>query len=228
MPPKIKICGLTTLDDTVAALNAGADYLGFNFYAKSPRRISVETCAELVKAAISHNPAVVTVGIFVTHSPAEIAAILEATGLHLAQLHGDHQLADAALLRGRAFMAVRDSRGVDFDALAAFSPGRPAFLLDANAPGHYGGTGQTADWATARPLAARYPLFLAGGLTPTNVAAALRAVQPWGVDVASGVEASPGQKDVGKLRAFVDAVKVERGAREIVGNKGTDGRKRHA
>lgn len=225
MPPKIKICGLTTLPDTLAALDAGADYLGFNFYAKSPRCLSAENCAELVRAATSHNPAVVTVGIFVTHSPNEIAAILGATGLHLAQLHGDHQLADAAALRSRAFMAVRDPRNVDFDALAAFGPGRPAFLLDANAPGHYGGTGQTADWAAARPLAARYPLFLAGGLTPDNVGAAIRQVQPWGVDVASGVESAPGRKDVLKMRAFVTAVKAEQ---EIVGNKGTKGHIRHA
>src|SRR5690606_35214970 len=109
--------------------------------------------------------------------------------------------------QGRAFVAVRDPRGADFEALAAFSGGAPAFLLDANAPGQFGGTGQTADWEAARPLAARWPLFLAGGLTPANVAEAIRAVGPWGVDVASGVEAAPGKKDPARMRAFVAAVR---------------------
>src|SRR5688572_43576 len=187
----IKICGLTTREDTVAAIDAGADYLGFNFYAKSPRCIAAATCAALVAAAVERKPDVVTVGIFVNHAPAEVAAILDATGLHLAQLHGDERAEDLGPLRGRAFMAVRDAANADFNALAAFSPGKPAFLLDANMHGSYGGTGHTADWTVAAPIAARYPLFLAGGLNPGNVAEAIRQVQPWGVDVASGVERAP-------------------------------------
>jgi phosphoribosylanthranilate isomerase len=205
----IKICGLTNLTDTLAALDLGADYLGFNFYPPSPRCITVEACAALVSAALDHSPGVMTVGIFVNQAPAGVAATLDATGLHLAQLHGDERPEDLAPLWGRAFKAVRDPHGVDFDAQAAFSPGRPAFLLDANAPGSYGGSGQTADWAAAAPLAARYPLFLAGGLTPANVGEAIRQVRPWGVDVASGVEAAPGRKDPGKMRAFVAAVREQ-------------------
>jgi phosphoribosylanthranilate isomerase len=92
--------------------------------------------------------------------------------------------------------------------LAAISPGQPAFLVDAHVPGAYGGTGQTADWERARLLAARYPIFLAGGLTPANVAAAVAAVQPWGVDTASGVESAPGQKDHAKIHAFVTAARA--------------------
>lgn len=214
----IKICGLTSLADTLAAVEAGADYLGFNFYAPSPRCLTPEACARLVSAVSNHGARVTTVGIFVNQTPAEVAALMDATGLHLAQLHGDERPADLAPLWGRAFKAVRDPRAVDFDALTQFSPGQPAFLLDANAPNAYGGTGQTADWAAARPLAARYPIFLAGGLTPANVAAAIAQVQPWGVDVASGVEAAPGRKDHDKMRAFVAAAKKE----ENGGNEGND------
>ena len=213
----IKICGLTNLDDALAAVDAGADYLGFNFYAKSPRCVTRAACAEMVAALRARGVRVKTVGIFVEQTPAEVAAILAETGLDLAQLHGDHQLADVGPLQGRAFMAVRDPGRADFAALAALSGGEPAFLLDANAPGAYGGTGQTADWNAARPIAACYPLFLAGGLTPSNVADAIRTVQPWGVDVASGVEAAPGRKDEDKLREFVAAV------RSVQGNKGTEG-----
>lgn len=208
---RIKICGLTTLEDTRAAIAAGADYLGFNFYAMSPRCITVEACAALVAAALEQKPDVVTVGIFVNHAPAEVAGILDATRLHLAQLHGDERAADWGSLRGRAFVAVRDPQGRDLGALAVFGPGEPAFLLDANTPGSYGGTGQTADWTAAAPIAARYPIFLAGGLTPSNVAEAIRQVRPWGVDVASGVEAAPGRKDVGKMRAFVSAARPAQG-----------------
>ncbi len=211
----IKICGLTNIDDTLAAVEAGADYLGFNFHPPSPRCITVETCAALVAAVNGRAAGVQTVGIFVHHTVAEAATILEATGLHLAQLHGDEHAEDLTPLAGRAFRAVRDGHTVDFDALAALSPGQPAFLLDANAPGSYGGTGQTADWAAAARVAARYPIFLAGGLTPGNVAAAIRQVRPWGVDVASGVEAAPGRKDAAKMQAFVAA------ARAAPENKGT-------
>ena len=207
----IKICGLTNLDDALAAVEAGADYLGFNFYAKSPRCVTAAACAEMVKALQAGGTVVTTVGIFVEQNAAEVAAILDGTGLDLAQLHGNHQLADVGGLQGRAFMAVRDPSRADFAALAALSGGAPAFLLDANAPGAYGGTGQTADWNAAQPIAARYPLFLAGGLTPGNVGEATRVVRPWGVDVASGVEAAPGRKDGGKMRAFVAAVRAVQG-----------------
>ncbi len=202
----IKICGLTNLADTLAAAEAGADYLGFNFYPRSPRRVTPETCAHLRAELARRGHAVTTVGIFVNQGPAEVAALLDFCGLDLAQLHGDERPEQLTVLWGRAFKAVRDPRGVDWEALTVFSPGRPAFLLDANAPGAYGGTGQTADWDAARPIAARYPIFLAGGLNPGNVAAAIERVRPWGVDVASGVEAEPGRKDHAKMRAFVAAV----------------------
>jgi hypothetical protein len=107
-------------------------------------------------------------------------------------------------------MALRDPEpsNARLEALASVSPGQPAFLIDARVPHAYGGTGQTADWERARAIAARYPIFLAGGLTPRNIAAAVATVRPWGVDVASGVESAPGRKDHAKVRAFVTAARA--------------------
>ncbi len=205
----IKICGLTNLDDALAAVDAGADYLGFNFYARSPRYLTPEACARLCAELARRAAPVTTVGIFVNQTPAEVATVLDYCGLHLAQLHGDERPEHLTLLWGRAFKAVRDSAAAaeDLAALAQFSPGQPALLLDAAAPGAYGGTGQVGDWPEAARVAARYPIFLAGGLNPGNVAAAIAAVRPWGVDVASGVESAPGQKDHAKITAFVQAAR---------------------
>jgi len=206
----IKICGLTQLDDALAAVEAGADYLGFNFYARSPRYLTPEACARLCAELARRNLRVTTAGIFVNQPPAEVASVLDYCGLNLAQLAGDEPPEHLTLLWGRAFKAVRDAAAAaaDLAALAQFSPGWPAFLLDAAAPGAYGGTGQVGDWPSAAKLAARYPIFLAGGLNPANVAAAIEAVRPWGVDVASGVERAPGQKDQAKIKAFVQAARA--------------------
>lgn len=202
----IKICGLTNLDDTLAAIDLGADYLGFNFYPKSPRFIEPAACAE-VHAQLDRRGLlrrVTTVGIFVNRAPAEVAALLDQCGLGLAQLHGEEPPEELGVLWGRAFKALRGAPPeAELQAVARFSPGQPAILLDAHAPGAYGGTGQVGDWPAAAQAAARYPIFLAGGLTPANVAAAIAQVRPWGVDVASGVEAAPGRKDREKMRAFV-------------------------
>jgi phosphoribosylanthranilate isomerase len=204
----VKICGLTNLDDALAALDAGADYLGFNFWPKSPRYITREACAGIQAELRRRGAAVTTVGVFVNTPPAEVAAMIQACGLDLAQLHGDERPEQLTPLWGRAFKAVRDPAAItsaELEALAAFSPREPTFLVDAPAPGLYGGSGQLADWQAAAGLAARYPIFLAGGLKPGNVAQAVAQVQPWGVDVASGVESAPGKKDHGKIRAFLAA-----------------------
>jgi phosphoribosylanthranilate isomerase len=210
----IKICGVTSLEDALAAVEAGADYLGFNFWAQSPRYIAPEACARLRGELARRGAAVKTVGIFVNQTPAEVAALLDYCGLDLAQLHGDEQPEHLTMLWGRAFKALRgaDPAGRDLEALTVFSPGRPSLLVDAHVPDYYGGTGRTADWEQARGLAARYPIFLAGGLTPANVSAAIAAVNPWGVDVASGVESAPGRKDHAKVRAFVAAARAALGA----------------
>jgi phosphoribosylanthranilate isomerase len=218
---KVKICGITTLDDALAAIDAGADLLGFNFYQKSPRYIEPAACAELVNDLRGGGGRATLVGVFVNAAAGAVAACLDACNLDYAQLHGDEPPEDLAALAPWAFKAIRPANTEEakrqalaylpaapdgYNTLVA-DPPRPAFLLDAAAPGQFGGSGQQADWPMARVLARRWPLLLAGGLRPDNVAAAIEAVQPWGVDVASGVESSPGRKDIATMRAFVEAAR---------------------
>lgn len=199
----IKICGLTNIDDALAAIDAGATHLGFNFYPKSPRYIEPAACARIV-SVIRSPSTVCLVGVFVNEPPTHIAAVLDHCGLHFAQLHGEETPERLAALPGRAFKAFRGI-GTSHAAYAhARGEGRaPAFLIDGHSPALYGGTGRVADWSAAQAIAATYPIFLAGGLTPENVAQAIALVKPWGVDVASGVESTPGKKDPAKVRAFV-------------------------
>ena len=200
----VKICGLTNVDDALAAVEAGADLLGFNFYPPSPRCISPQTCASIIAAVAAGPRRVVTVGIFVNEAPERVQAILDECGLDLAQLHGDESPQVVAAFQGRAFKGIRGAQG-DPAPFAAVCSSAPMLLVDAYSPKLYGGTGQTADWQAARTLAVHYPILLAGGLTPDNVAEAVRQVRPWGVDTASGVEIAPGRKDHQKIRAFVEA-----------------------
>lgn len=202
----VKICGLTNIDDTLAAIEAGADLLGFNFYPPSPRSIAPEACARIVAAIPGRARGKVTaVGVFVDEDPARVSALLDTCGLDLAQLHGDESPDDLRQLPGRAYKGLRGIVPGALEPFAAASPGRPALLIDANRPGLYGGTGQTANWGEARAVASRFPILLAGGLTPDNVADAIAQVRPWGVDTASGVETAPGRKDHRKIAAFVQA-----------------------
>jgi phosphoribosylanthranilate isomerase len=207
----VKICGLTSLEDSLAAAELGADMLGFNFFPPSPRRIAEGDCERIVAELRARFRGLVLVGVFVNHSTAEVARIVTHCGLDQAQLSGDER--QEALLqlaaRGiRAFKAARKGMVTgEFAACAAKSSGIPALLLDATLPGAYGGTGRTADWGWAAGIAARYPTLLAGGLRPENVAEAIRAVLPWGVDAASGVESAPGRKDRDKMEAFLTAVR---------------------
>jgi len=216
---KIKICGIKTLSDALAAINAGADYLGFNFYPKSVRFIEKETCAEITSVLKKEYPQIKLVGVFVNSSVDELKNILETCHLDLAQLHGDETPEMINTLNGKAFKAIRLSPETSIDPFLKFieksvsiresaieSVYSPAFLVDAAVKGVYGGSGVTADWSAAAELAKKYPLLLAGGLTPENVADAVRQVRPWGVDTASGVESAPGEKDAGKMKAFVQAV----------------------
>lgn len=202
----IKICGLTTLEDAQAAVEAGADLLGFNFYPPSPRYLTPAACAEITAAVRRQRPAVKLIGVFVNEPPARVAEILAAAGLDLAQLHGEEAPDALRALDGRAFKAFRGV-GADHALYAVAGCGAPAFLVDAYSPTLYGGTGHTADWSAARPLAKQYPLLLAGGLTPANVADAITQVRPWGVDAASGVESAPGRKDHAKVRALIAAAR---------------------
>lgn len=199
---KIKICGIRTIKDALAAMDAGADLLGFNFYSKSPRYVDVGMCRNIM-AVVRRYPRVRCVGVFVNISIAEICATMDTLGLNLIQLHGDETPQFVQAFNGQAYKAFR---GIPADIAGFERQDAPAFLVDAAVQGLYGGSGITADWNGAAALAKKYPLLLAGGLTPENVAEAVRQVQPWGVDVASGVESAPGEKDMNKMKAFVKAV----------------------
>jgi phosphoribosylanthranilate isomerase len=210
----VKICGLTNLEDARVAAEAGADLLGFILYPKSPRYVAPETIAEIVaglRRAFAAPPR--CVGVFVNVSPAQVLATLDRAQLDLAQLHGDESAAEIAALAGRGFKAVRPTNlEAALAAVDVFAPlgaaAGPQLLVDAYTPNAYGGAGQVADWSLAEAVAQRVDrLLLAGGLTPENVAEAVRQVKPWGVDVASGVEQAPGRKDHAKVQAFIAAAK---------------------
>jgi phosphoribosylanthranilate isomerase len=200
---KIKICGIKTVNDALTAMDAGADLIGFNFYRKSPRCIDVGKCRDIMSVMRKYGH-ITYVGVFVNAPVAEIRATIETCGLNLAQLHGDETPEMVQSFYGRAFKAFR---GIPQDLNGFAREDVPALLVDASVKNVYGGTGVTADWKGAADLASSYPLLLAGGLTSKNVAEAVRRVRPWGVDVASGVESSPGVKDASKMKSFVRAVK---------------------
>jgi len=205
----IKICGLKTLAEAQAALESGADMLGFNFYPASPRYLAPAACARIISALRAAGVKMTAVGVFVSETPQRIREILEYCALDLAQLSGDEPPASLAALNGRAFKAVRPSSPAEAeDYLSAYARlAAPALLVDAHVMGAYGGTGETGNWSIARHLAAQAPVLLAGGLTAQNVGAAIQAVQPWGVDVASGVESGPGVKEAARMAAFIAAVR---------------------
>ncbi len=200
---KIKICGIKTVTDALAAMEAGADLIGFNFYPKSPRYIDVGRCRDIMSVMRRYGH-ITYVGVFVNASVGTICATMETCGLSLAQLHGDETSEMLSELNGKAFKAFC---GIPENINGFERKDIPAFLVDAAVKGIYGGSGVTADWNRAAELARIYPLLLAGGLTPENVAEAVRQVRPWGVDVASGVESGPGSKDASKMKAFVRAVR---------------------
>ncbi len=202
---KIKICGIKTLKDALAAINAGADYLGFNFYPKSVRFVEKQACAEIATVLKKEYPNIKLVGVFVNSSVEDVKDILDTCSLDLAQLHGDETSEMLNQLAGKSFKAFR---GIPENINGYARSESPAFLLDASVKGIYGGSGVAADWNGAAELAKKYPLLLAGGLTPENVGEAVGRVKPWGVDVASGVESAPGEKDAEKMSAFVRAVRV--------------------
>ena len=206
---KIKICGIKTVTDALAAMEAGANLIGFNFYPKSPRCIDVGRCRDIM-AVMRKFGHITYVGVFVNASAAEIYATMETCGLSLAQLHGDEPSEIIQSLNGKAFKAFRGVPQI-LDGFARQDA--PSLLVDASVKGEYGGTGVTADWNGVAELAKNHPLLLAGGLNPENVADAVSQVRPWGVDVASGVESAPGVKDAGKMSEFVKAVKLTMGDR---------------
>jgi phosphoribosylanthranilate isomerase len=202
----VKVCGITKIEDALAAVEAGADMLGFNFYARSPRRVGPDAA----RAIVARMPGgVACVGVFVNEpSPEDVLSTARASGVSAVQLHGDETPEFCRALEG--FTTIKALRvGRDYGVGAAEVFDTDAVLLDAYAPDAFGGTGHTFDWALARATREAVPrLFLAGGLKPSNVAAAIESVGPYAVDVCSGVETSPGRKSFQLMRDFVAAVKT--------------------
>lgn len=202
--PRVKICGITRLEDLNAACEAGADALGFVFYDPSPRHVPIEAAAALVRAL---PPFVQSVGLFVDADPAMIDAVLKSVPLDLLQFHGDETPAECAR-HGRPFLkAVRVKADTDLLKCAADFEAARGLLLDAYVPGVPGGTGERFDWSLI-PAGLPKAVVLSGGLDPDNVAAAVKAVRPWAVDVSSGVEASKGIKDAQKIAQFIARAKA--------------------
>ena len=204
---KVKICGITNAEDAAAAVAAGADALGFIFHRKSPRYVEPAFAKQIIA---SLPPFVVPVGVFVNEEAATVRTIMDSCGLALAQLHGDETAAYCRDLARPLMKALRLKDRGSFLALAEFQgrAGARGFVVDTFSEKAYGGTGAVADWGLAAEAARSATILLAGGLTPENVKEAIKTVRPYGVDVRSGVESSPGKKDHGKIRAFLDAVRV--------------------
>ena len=202
---RVKICGITSAADAQAAIEAGANLLGFNFYAKSPRHISEEQAKE-IRAKLPKR--VKSVGIFVNRLAADVIALRSSVGLDAVQLHGDEPPEIVAEIAPvvPVIKAFRVEPDFPIKTLDEYSRAF-AFLFDAAHTGQYGGTGRTADWDAARRASLKHRIILAGGLKVENVAAAIRIVRPYGIDVASGVESSPGKKDHDLLREFIKEVR---------------------
>ncbi|WP_336347767.1 phosphoribosylanthranilate isomerase [Pseudomonas monsensis] len=198
-----KICGITRIEDALAAVEAGADAIGFVFYAKSPRAVSVQQARAIIRAL---PPFVTTVGLFVNASRCELGEILDAVPLDLLQFHGDENAEACEEWRRPYIKALRVKAGDDIAAAVAAYPGASGVLLDTYVEGVPGGTGEAFDWSLIPPDLSK-PLILAGGLTPENVADAVARVRPYAVDVSGGVEASKGIKDHAKIRAFIAAAR---------------------
>lgn len=199
---KVKICGNRTLDDTIAAVQGGADAVGFVFYSKSPRAVEPKAAGAIIERL---PPFVMPVGVFVNEDLAVVRRIMEQCRIPLAQLHGDETPQYCLELGCPVIKAIRVRDQRDLERMALYQVS--GFVLDAFVEGVPGGTGVTLDWDLAAEAQMLGPIILAGGLTPGNVVEAIRHVRPYGVDVSSGVEASPGVKDHAKVRAFITNAK---------------------
>lgn len=201
---RVKICGITNLEDALLAASLGADALGFVLYPPSPRAISPDAARAIIAQL---PPFVTTVGVFVDEDTARVKELAGQLGLDWVQLHGRESPDYCKSLGRRVIKGFRIQDENSLTALTAYRGAAQAFLLDAYKKGLAGGTGETFNWDLARQARKYGPIILAGGLTPENVAQAIATARPQAVDVASGVEATPGKKDPEKLRAFIDAVK---------------------
>jgi phosphoribosylanthranilate isomerase len=202
---RVKVCGITTPEDADACASLGVDWLGLNFVAGSPRAIDVATARAIGDAVRGR---VALIGVVADRTEAELTALRRDARLDRLQLHGSEPPELVRRLHPFAFKALRIGSAADVREAEGYAG---LILVDAKVPGVLGGTGRTVDFSLVAPLARAREVILAGGLTPANVAAAVRSVEPWGVDVASGVERSPGVKDLDAVKAFMER------AREALG-----------
>jgi phosphoribosylanthranilate isomerase len=196
---RVKICGITSLEDALTAVDAGADALGFVFFRESPRHIFPEQAARIIQQL---PPFVQVVGLFVNEETTAINEIADLCRLDLVQLHGDEPADYCCQIRRRVLKAFRVRSLTCLDPISEYPVA--GYLLDTFSPSFYGGTGTSFNWEIASEAVRRHQrIILAGGLTPDNVAEAVRRVHPWAVDVSSGVESAPGKKDADKVRRFI-------------------------
>ena len=206
MRTRVKICGITRIEDALAAVNAGADAIGLVFYAASPRCVTIEQAQKIV-AVIP--PFVSVVGLFVNASKAEIERVLSKVRLDILQFHGDESQNDCEQIKLPYYKAIRVKSGTNLLQSAVEFGSAKALLLDTYSDAAFGGTGQVFDWGLI-PKNLTKPVILAGGLTAENVGSAIKLVQPYAVDVSGGVEQSKGIKDAAKIAAFMRAVEKSR------------------
>ena len=201
----VKICGVTTVADALGCVDAGADAIGVNFVPTSPRVVT-EECARQIAEAVAGRAEVI--GVVASLAPGGLLALRQRVNLTALQLHGDEAPDTLAALLPRAYKALRIATAHDVTEAARYAGTR--LLVDAKVKGALGGTGETFDWSLVHDLALVRPIVLAGGLTANNVAQAIRAVRPWGVDTASGVERAnaPRAKDLDAVRAFIDGARA--------------------
>lgn len=200
--PRVKICGITNIEDARHASMCGADALGFVFYPGSPRFVDPDQARRIIADL---PPLLTTVGLFVNEPPARIREMVEFCGLSTVQLHGDEGPDQCCYPPCRVIKAFRLKVSMDDSFFSSYPVS--ALLLDAFVPNQFGGTGHLCDWEKAASVAEKHRVILAGGLHPENVAEAVRQVHPYGVDVSSGVEKKPGQKDPEKVARFIRMAK---------------------
>ncbi|MDP2753406.1 MAG: phosphoribosylanthranilate isomerase [Nitrospirota bacterium] len=203
MQVKVKICGITNLDDAMAAVDFGADALGFVFFKESPRYISLDNAAAIIKKLPSFTT---TIGVFVNEKPDQIEKIIDLTRIDIVQLHGNEPPEMCNVSR-RLIKAIRVKSLESLDPLNNYKDRVSAFLLDTFTPDILGGTGQIFNWDIAIYAKQFGRIILAGGLKPDNIADAVRRVKPYGVDVSSGVESKKGKKDHKKMKLFIEKAK---------------------
>ncbi len=199
---RVKICGITRVEDAIAAVSAGADAIGLVFYAQSPRVVTVEHAQKIMTAM---PPFVSVVGLFVNASKAEIEEVLSKLRLDILQFHGDESVHDCEQLKLPYYKAIRVKADTNLVQYAAEYNSAKALLLDGHSEHMMGGTGQTFDWNLI-PANLAKPIILAGGLNSENVGQAIKQVRPYAVDVSGGVESTKGIKDAAKIAAFIQGV----------------------